>query len=529
MNLELIVRIILVIINAVGLLMVWWISQSNSKRGLKIWFALSTVFMLLWANFSYLGSRVDNHDLSVLLYRLNWGVVSLFLSSFYWFFLIHFLEGGKFARYLGWILISISLVFFGLSVFTDLVIFESAKQDWGNGIVFGRLGELFNVFSITVAVIVTSYSINSYRLSGSEMKAKLRYFLVGMFIFITANLVFNVGIQLFFKTIQYQFLGDFSSIILLACTAYAIIRHQLFDIKIIATEAITILLWIILFSKLFVAGSPGQFVIEALILIVVVIFGILLVRSVIREVKQREKLEELTRKLEEMDDRKDEFINVAAHELRAPMTAIKGYISMIQEGDAGEVPPTMGEYLQQAVEGNERLIRLVNNMLNVSRIEEGRMVFELGDVDLNEVVKAVVNDYQETAHDKALTLTLTTSPEARYIVHVDKDRIYEVVNNFISNAIKYTDKGGINVKVHLTSDHTVRVDVEDTGLGMTDEEVKHLFQKFYRAESNVGKQLGTGLGLYISKLLIDKFGGKLGVSSVKGKGSTFWFELPLKK
>lgn len=245
--------------------------------------------------------------------------------------------------------------------------------------------------------------------------------------------------------------------------------------------------------------------------------------------KTTRELKTANQKLEILDKQKDEFVNVAAHELRAPMTAIKGYLSMIMEGDAGDVPDEMSNYLSEVVNGNERLIRLVNNMLNVSRIEEGRMVFSMGDVNLNDVVRSVVKEYQGQAQEKNIQLSLATSEEARYTVTVDQDRIYEVVSNLISNAVKYTDAGSVSVKVTLQQNQYVRVEVIDTGPGMTQDELGKLFHKFYRAESNVGKQIGTGLGLYISKLLVEKFGGKIGVVSEKGKGSNFWFELPLKK
>lgn len=240
-----------------------------------------------------------------------------------------------------------------------------------------------------------------------------------------------------------------------------------------------------------------------------------------------EQLREANSKLKELDKRKDEFISVAAHELRAPLTAVKGYLSMINEGDAGKVSKEVREYLEGALEGAEREIRLVNNMLNVSRIEEGRLVYQMGKCNLATIVKTAFEEFKIEARNKELDFSLNISKNIEDKVFVDQDRIYEVVANFISNAIKYTDKGSIAVTLSQPDEQNVRFEVKDTGYGMTQDEQNKLFQKFFRAESSAGKVLGTGLGLYITKLLIEKFDGKLGVVSEKGKGSTFWFELPV--
>lgn len=236
-------------------------------------------------------------------------------------------------------------------------------------------------------------------------------------------------------------------------------------------------------------------------------------------------------KLKELDARKNEFLSMAAHELRAPMTAIKGYLSMVMEGDTGSVSKETFEYIQNAVEGNDRLIRLVNNMLNVARIEENRMVFQSGKVSLCEVVNKVFNEFKTEASSKSLDYVISCAESQVSDVVVDQDRIYEVVANLISNSIKYTDKGKIEVVLFNPPGNSgiIRLEIRDTGRGISSEEKDKLFQKFGRIESSAGKTIGTGLGLYISKLLIEKFGGKIGVESEVGKGSTFWFELPLVK
>lgn len=240
-------------------------------------------------------------------------------------------------------------------------------------------------------------------------------------------------------------------------------------------------------------------------------------------------LESANEKLKFLDKQKTEFLNVASHELRAPMTAIKGYVSMTQNGDGGDIPVAAQELLGEAATETDRMIRLVNNMLNVARIEEGRMVFEEGQVHLLEVVERVFNEFKFEAENKALGYVYQHQENVRDFVTVDVDRIHEVVSNLINNAIKYTDSGKVLVRVVNPNPLSVRFEVEDSGPGMTPDEVSKLFQKFYRAESYIGKKVGTGLGLYISKLLVNKFGGQIGVVSEKGRGSTFWFELPIKE
>jgi len=239
-------------------------------------------------------------------------------------------------------------------------------------------------------------------------------------------------------------------------------------------------------------------------------------------------LKKTNQKLEELDKQKDEFISVAAHELRAPMTAIKGFLSMILEGDTGQISPQTKEYLMNVAEGNERLIRLVNNMLNVSRIEEGRMLYQMGNVNLKKVVEAVFDEFKIEAENKNLEYKIEIPPEIKDLVYVDTDRIHEVISNLISNAVKYTDKGFIKIKLSNVNGK-IKTEIINTGPIIPKEEQEKLFKKFSRTSSSTGKAIGTGLGLYISKLLVEKFGGKIGVISEESENTNFWFELPLVK
>lgn len=258
-------------------------------------------------------------------------------------------------------------------------------------------------------------------------------------------------------------------------------------------------------------------------------YGLALAQRIIIEEELRSKLEDFNQKLKNLDLRKDEFISVAAHDLRAPLTAVKGYLSMIMEGDAGKIPKKTEEFLAGALEGAEREIRLVNNMLDISRIEEGRITFVMGNVHLIDLVTEKYHEFKSTAISKDLKISLFIEKDILDLVYVDKDRIHEVVINLLSNAIKYTDEGEIKIVVGNSSSDMIKVSVRDSGRGMTEEERNKMFSKFYRAQSSAGQVLGTGLGLYITKLLIEKFNGTIGVESELGKGSEFWFELPILK
>ena len=234
----------------------------------------------------------------------------------------------------------------------------------------------------------------------------------------------------------------------------------------------------------------------------------------------------VNKRLRRLYQQRDEFISMAAHELRAPMTAIKGYLSMLLDGDAGELNEKTIGYLIDANAISERIIRLINNMLNVSRIEEGRATYRMKRVNIRKIAEQVFELSRFEAERKKLKFTFNASKNINDLVFVDPDRLFEVIDNFVSNAVKYTNSGSVTMKVLKPEKNKVRMEITDTGPGISQGEQKRLFRKFYRVRSTVGKTIGTGLGLYISKLLVERFDGTVGLASEINKGSTFWFDLP---
>ncbi|HEY6736818.1 MAG TPA: ATP-binding protein, partial [Candidatus Saccharimonadia bacterium] len=234
------------------------------------------------------------------------------------------------------------------------------------------------------------------------------------------------------------------------------------------------------------------------------------------------------RHLKELDHAKDEFISMASHQLRTPLTTIKGYLSMLEEGDAGRLSQAQKDFVDYAFGASERMVNLISDLLNVSRLSAGRFLIQAKPTDMVQMVADEVRQLQSHAKSKGIGLVYV-KPEGDFpLVELDDNKTRQVVMNFIDNAIYYTQEGEVRVILELAGDH-VRLEVRDTGIGVPREAQRKLFSKFYRAENaQIVRPDGTGLGLYLAKRVVEDQGGTIIFSSVEGKGSTFGFELPLK-
>jgi signal transduction histidine kinase len=240
-------------------------------------------------------------------------------------------------------------------------------------------------------------------------------------------------------------------------------------------------------------------------------------------------LKKANSRLKELDHTKDEFISMASHQLRTPLTTIKGYLSMVLEGDVGPVNKNEKQMIQQAFDSAERMVFLIADLLNVSRLQSGKFVIENKPTDLDKMVDAQVKQLAETAKNHHLTLTYK-KPDKFPVLNIDDTKIQQVVMNFMDNAIFYTPSGGsIEVALEATPSEVIYT-VTDTGLGVPEAEQHHLFAKFYRA-GNARKMRpdGTGLGLFMAKKVITAQGGAIIFRSTEGKGSTFGFSFPRSK
>ncbi len=234
-------------------------------------------------------------------------------------------------------------------------------------------------------------------------------------------------------------------------------------------------------------------------------------------------LTEQNERLREADRLKDEFVALISHDLRTPLTSITGYVELALEEDLED---EVRGFLQIVARNAERLLVLVNDLLFVARLQAGELSLEPDDVELADVVHDAVTALEPRAAAKGITLTCVL--DAVPAVHADRGRVQQVLDNLVSNAVKFTPEGG-SVHVSLGQQNgLVRLEITDTGIGISAADQRRLFQRFFRAESAVERHLpGTGLGLYISRVIAEAHEGSLSVRSELGRGSTFTLELPV--
>jgi signal transduction histidine kinase len=241
-------------------------------------------------------------------------------------------------------------------------------------------------------------------------------------------------------------------------------------------------------------------------------------------------LKKANHELVKLDEAKSDFISIASHQLRTPLTVIKGYVSMLLEGSFGKLSIEEENSLRKVFESNERLIRLVENLLNISRIESGRMTYQFqSGVRLDEIVTSVCGELAQSADQKRIRLDYSGIEPNLPAIYGDSQKLRQVILNLIDNSLKYTRSGSIKISV-MSEDGAILCAVKDTGIGFSDEDKRRLFKKFSR-----GKEIsflyteGTGLGLYVAKMIIMEHKGKIWAESGgHGKGSEFYFSLPIK-
>jgi len=238
-------------------------------------------------------------------------------------------------------------------------------------------------------------------------------------------------------------------------------------------------------------------------------------------------LQTANKKLQELDRLKSVFVSIVSHELRTPMTSIKGYIENMLDGLTGALSDRQAHYLGRVKYNVERLTRMINDLLDLSRIEAGRVELALAPLSIVQVVSEIVESLQPIGQAKSISI------QRRHLggpvqISADRDKLHQILTNLIQNAAKFTASGGqIRVETKSMEGGVVQFCVSDTGCGISPQEQAKIFERFYRGETIQVDQRGAGLGLAITKSLVEMHGGRIWVESILGQGSRFYFTMPI--
>lgn len=479
--------------------------------------------LVLWAN-----EGVEN----VLFF---WTLINLvepliFISAFMYFY--EFTEGKPLPKWSGWgifalLIPTLVMAPIGLSV----IGFDYTTCDRnvieGPAAYYNYLLEAVFLGLILVRSFFLLTSANF-----SAQRTKLLLISIGtsflLFSFLVANFLGTFTGD--YVTSQY---GHIAVPVFAAFLAYLTIRYESFEPRILLIDTLVATLFILLLSLLFVESEDYQIYANILAFVIAIPLAYSLTTGIRKEVRTRKEIQELAKnlslaneRLKEVDHLKSEFLSVATHQLRAPITAIRGYASNITDGSYGEVPENLKEPLTVLQESSRLMAKSIDDYLNISRIEQGRMKYEKGTFDIADLAKKVVEELTPVATEKKLTLSYRPSNVTQ--VTADIGKIKQVIANLIDNAIKYTENGSVTVSLEQAAGK-VRVLITDTGIGIPKEEIGGLFEKFKRARgANKVNTTGTGLGLYVAKMLTEGNGGRVWAESEgAGKGSRFVIELPV--
>lgn len=399
------------------------------------------------------------------------------------------------------------------------------------------------IYEIISVVVILEMFVSTYRKTiETSRKKEITYFIIGMIMFLLAFSWGNL-IGSFTENWTLAQAGLIGMPIFFGFLAYISVKFKTFNLKILGAQILVFALGLLVISMSFVRTLQNIQIIIFFTFIMVVILGYQLIRGVKTEVKQRERLEVLRLKLEEtnikledandkledLDKLKTEFLSLASHQLRSPLTAIKGYTSMVLEGDFGELNDKAKEAIERVFQSTMNLTKVVEDLLNVSKIEQGGMKFVMEPFSLVEIARDMSKDLSISAEKKNIKLNFESDKDEDCMVNGDKEKLRQVVLNLIDNSIKYTKEGSVNVSVKKVVDKVV-FSVKDTGMGMTPEIKATLFQKFSRGEGSRMNTGGSGLGLYLAKEIMEAHKGTIDVDSEgMGKGSNFHFELDVLK
>ncbi len=396
-------------------------------------------------------------------------------------------------------------------------------------------------------LIITPFSLGFfhiyklYKKSKDESKKILLFFIgVGVLVPASVSMITNLILP-YLQYFELNWAGQFSAAVAPLVVLYGIYKYKIFDFELFLAEILVIILVAQSFLYLLQSKSTPGLIASFLSLLLTLFMGLWLLRNIEEEHKAKNtlqnkiiELKKLNEHVKKISQKKSEFLSIATHQLRAPLTVMKGQLSLLLENSYGQVPDYLKKPLKKIYDSVGRMTTTVDEFLSVSRIEQGKMKYNFKEVDLKTLLNSVYDELKEFAIKEGLDFRLSFCNEVKgtkALVYADYDKLRHVLFNLVENAIKYTKNGFVYMNLCTQNGKYIRIEIKDSGVGIDPSELKSLFSKFVRSKNVYGVNVaGTGLGLYIAREIMHAHNGRIWAQSKGvGKGASFFIELPAVK
>ena len=524
------ISIISVIVGVTTFLLGLFVFLADRKGLINQVFFVLTLNTVLWIGTVLVAVSFGDRETVLLFRRLAFAAAS-FIAFFIYYFSYLFPkpnEQYKFPLLAGIILTTLIAA---MNIFTDYTLKDIGLSNGVQSNVYGPGYYIFIIYFFGALFVGVANFLGKRKQMNELELVQIRLVLTGLVVSGVLAASTNLILPKLLETYSTGQLGPLTVSVFIILSTYAILRHHLFDIGVVVVELLTSTMWLFILFRLMVDNSLQGRIMDFILLVITIFFGALLIRSVNKEVKQREKVERLANdlevaneKLESLDVARREFLSFASHQLKTPMTVIKGYATLATDPVYLNSPEKMKQIAEKIVFSTDQMYRLISNFLDVRAIEEGKMSFIFKPTDLVRLASSLVEDAKSYASKKNLKLELA-SVLPSIIISADETKLRQAVQNLIDNAVKYTDEGFVRVEVKDEENYALLL-VTDSGKGMSTEAKEHLFEQFFR-DGRTAKAQGTGLGLYIAKEIVKAHKGEIWADSLgEGKGSKFTVKLP---
>lgn len=550
----------------------------DKKNTTSIWFFLLAISVGLWGVGMFLFRLAQDEYLTQVFARILYFSAALIPIAFVYFSAVFPSSSPSFTAWQKYVL---PIPFF-------LVVILSLVPDFlikGTQFVAGdETHILYNKFyhAIYVFYIIIYFAYGYFLLIKKYIASRTAdVILSNQIIYILAGTSISTVIGVFANLLgpyagifKFNWLGQIGNIVMISTISYAVVKHHLFSISLILVEMAVFLLNILVFVNIFTSHMQAEFILNTLVFLFIFLFSSILMRSIYKDIRDREYIAGLVKEMEGANERmrimeaqKTEFVSIASHQLRTPLTVIKGYASMVLEGTFGALTDEARNAVEKLYKSSEKVVALVEDLLTVSRIEQGKMVLAFERVDFMNFIHGILSEIDKEAQELKIKLVFVADTNKDFGVLIDPKKFKQVVAHLFENALKYTPAGGsVRVAVSLDSiSRKIRLVISDTGVGMTPEQIKTILERFNLKEGTEGVQIEIvdqkeatdpnskettetssegdketkeesslaeesrtpGIGLYIAQEIIEAHHGNLRIESAgTNKGVTVIVELP---